>query len=586
MKHSQSEKDKMKALSDLGFSSREIAKIVLGSESKKSSVNNILNSGIVNKTTSDVGGTHEDNSRILFISDLHIPYHHPDSFAFLQHLKDKYKPTRVISLGDECFEPSVEVLTEEGFIPFSELADQKVAQWNEDWTVDYVEPTRKVEKEYNGDLIEFSQKAMTIRCTPKHNLVKIHPVKGTVHRREAWDFAGTSQWEIPRFGCQSGEGVDLTDNEIRLMVAFQADGTFTKGAARFSFQKERKEIRLKSLLEACKVPYNVHNVKRDRFQAYIEKDNVPAYFTKEFSIPVKDFTLAQKTVFVEELEFWDGTAASHHVRYSCVVKKNVEYAQMMAITAGYTCSKLGSHNCWYIDFRKRKEKTSLNTARVKMIPYTGKVYCVTVPSGMIVVRIDGHIVITGNCDKHALSYHDSDPDLYSAGHELIETQKYMKELEKMFPCMDIVDSNHGSLVWRKAKTNGIPKHYIKSYNDVLGIGKGWKWQEDLTVELPNGQSVYVHHGKAADGLKLSQTSSMNCAQGHYHEKFNIQWWANSLGLYWSMQCGCLIDSKSYAFQYANVNLRKQLIGTGLVINSIPLLEPMILLPSGRWKGPE
>lgn len=56
MKHSQSEKDKMKALSDLGFSSREIAKIVLGSESKKSSVNNILNSGIVNKTTSDVGG--------------------------------------------------------------------------------------------------------------------------------------------------------------------------------------------------------------------------------------------------------------------------------------------------------------------------------------------------------------------------------------------------------------------------------------------------------------------------------------------------------------------------------------------------
>lgn len=41
----------------------------------------------------------------------------------------------------------------------------------------------------------------------------------------------------PRFGCQSGEGVDLTDNEIRLMVAFQADGTFTKGAARFSFSK-------------------------------------------------------------------------------------------------------------------------------------------------------------------------------------------------------------------------------------------------------------------------------------------------------------------------------------------------------------
>lgn len=42
-----------------------------------------------------------DNSRILFISDMHIPYHHVDTIAFLKHLKAKYKPTRVICLGDE-----------------------------------------------------------------------------------------------------------------------------------------------------------------------------------------------------------------------------------------------------------------------------------------------------------------------------------------------------------------------------------------------------------------------------------------------------------------------------------------------------
>ena len=43
----------------------------------------------------------EDNSRVLLISDMHIPYHHPDTLEFLQYLKDKYKPTRVICLGDE-----------------------------------------------------------------------------------------------------------------------------------------------------------------------------------------------------------------------------------------------------------------------------------------------------------------------------------------------------------------------------------------------------------------------------------------------------------------------------------------------------
>ena len=96
--HSQSTKDKMKALSELGFSSREIAKLVLGSETKKSSVNRVLASeGKSVKPKKDT----EDNSRILFISDLHIPFHHEDSFDFLRHLKQKYKPTRVICLGDE-----------------------------------------------------------------------------------------------------------------------------------------------------------------------------------------------------------------------------------------------------------------------------------------------------------------------------------------------------------------------------------------------------------------------------------------------------------------------------------------------------
>lgn len=38
--------------------------------------------------------------RILFLSDMHIPYHHPDAFNFLAALKRKYKPHMVISVGD------------------------------------------------------------------------------------------------------------------------------------------------------------------------------------------------------------------------------------------------------------------------------------------------------------------------------------------------------------------------------------------------------------------------------------------------------------------------------------------------------
>ena len=40
-------------------------------------------------------------SRILIISDLHEPYSHTDSFAFLEAIKKKYKPERVVCIGDE-----------------------------------------------------------------------------------------------------------------------------------------------------------------------------------------------------------------------------------------------------------------------------------------------------------------------------------------------------------------------------------------------------------------------------------------------------------------------------------------------------
>lgn len=194
------------------------------------------------------------------------------------------------------------------------------------------------------------------------------------------------------------------------------------------------------------------------------------------------------------------------------------------------------------------------------------------------------ICLGDELDKHALSYHDSDPDLPSAGDELKKSLPVIQELFKIFPTIDIIESNHGSLVWRKAKTFGIPKHYIKSYNDVLGVDGGWKWSFDLTINLPNGQKCYVHHGKTSNVIQLSQQMGMCAVQGHFHESFKIDYWGNPTGLYWGMQCGCLIDDDALAFNYNNVNIKRPIIGTGLVIDSMPVLEPMVLDKTGRWVG--
>lgn len=188
------------------------------------------------------------------------------------------------------------------------------------------------------------------------------------------------------------------------------------------------------------------------------------------------------------------------------------------------------------------------------------------------------ICLGDEVDKHAMSFHDSDPDLPSAGDELLRALPIIKDVESLFPVVDVIDSNHGSMVYRKAKAHGIPRRYIRSYNDVLGVGDGWQWHMDLTLDMSpwDKPDVYVHHGKSNKAIRTSQAMSMSHVCGHFHESFGIEFWANPKGLYFGMNAGCLIDDDQLAFAYNNANLKRPIIGTGLIIEGIPVLEAMAL----------
>jgi hypothetical protein len=201
-----------------------------------------------------------------------------------------------------------------------------------------------------------------------------------------------------------------------------------------------------------------------------------------------------------------------------------------------------------------------------------------------IYNLNRWICLGDEVDYHAISFHDADQELFSAGHELNEAKGFMKDLSSLIPKLDVLESNHGSLVFRKAKHHGIPVALLKSYNEMLDVSDSWEWHFEMTVKLDNKMQLYLHHGKSADVFKLSQAQGMCAAQGHYHEKFNIHYWGNSLGLYWGMQCGCLIDPKSLAFAYNKNNLKRPIIGTGVIIDDQPLLIPMVLDKKGRWVG--
>lgn len=196
------------------------------------------------------------------------------------------------------------------------------------------------------------------------------------------------------------------------------------------------------------------------------------------------------------------------------------------------------------------------------------------------------IILTGDeADYHCLSFHDSDPDLpFSPSSELEKTIEKLDPIYKLFPTADILESNHGSMAYRKGKHHGIPRHILKDYRDVLNAPITWRWHSELVIKLSDGRECYFTHGKSSDGLKLSQSMSCNSVQGHHHSVFEIKYFANQKDIFWSMVVGCLIDDKSMAFAYNKLQLKRPIIGVGIILNGQPKLLPMVLNKNGRWNG--
>jgi hypothetical protein len=195
------------------------------------------------------------------------------------------------------------------------------------------------------------------------------------------------------------------------------------------------------------------------------------------------------------------------------------------------------------------------------------------------------ICLGDELDYHAMSFHDSDPDLDSSGTELVKGLGYIDTLHELFPKMDLLHSNHGSMAYRKAKHHGMPRHLLKSYNDVLGVSiDDWRWHELIVVVLPNGRKCKFVHGVSTNILAASQSIGMSLVQGHHHSLFELRYWDAGEGLHFGITSGCLIDNTSMAFAYNKLHKTRPLMGVTLIENSLPQLIPMMLNEDNRWIG--
>lgn len=196
---------------------------------------------------------------------------------------------------------------------------------------------------------------------------------------------------------------------------------------------------------------------------------------------------------------------------------------------------------------------------------------------------DTIICIGDEVDFHALSYHESNPDLPAAGDELQQAITALTPIYKLFPKCTVIESNHGSMVLRKALTGGIPTKAIRSYNEVLDAPRGWKWVDDTIVQTELGP-IYFCHGKSTTPGKLASQYGMSTVQGHYHEKAQLNYISTPERLMFDLHTGCLANDKSLALQYNKINPKRPIVSLAVIINGMPQIVPMVLNRKHRWTG--
>ena len=189
-------------------------------------------------------------------------------------------------------------------------------------------------------------------------------------------------------------------------------------------------------------------------------------------------------------------------------------------------------------------------------------------------------------DYHAMSFHDSDPNLDSASAELEKGKLWLAALAKVFPRQLVCDSNHGSMHYRKAKAHGLPVQLLRTYREIIfpdGGGDGWHWAERWTVQTPAG-SVMFKHQSSGSILVDAAHNRCNLMVGHNHGNFSIEYSTSSTDLYWGCYSGCLIDARNLAFAYGKHSLRLPIIGCTVILNGLPMLIPMRVDAQGNWIG--
>ena len=339
--------------------------------------------------------------------------------VFMPRLKDKImaRDGKVV-LRPDCYDDETSVLTPRGWVLFRDLdpAD-KVAQVHPDNTYTFVTPLKTTRMGYDGYMVRFTDfhGKCNLLVTPNHRMLWKRRKGGDRVVEAGASYVGSCESKMYRSAAAADRGRKLTPIE-RFKIAFQADGSYPSKTVkapvsgtrtyRFNFAKSRKLDRLVGICEDGGFEYSVHHEKARTGQStvYVKLPDAEQVYKDFRWVDTSDLCGNWCREFVDELSYWDATRRhAARFKFDTAVPVVADVVELVAVSAGYGVTRTTSEDV-------RKEHFSdihcLHIMKDNMLGgqaiskeyqwYTGEIHCVTVPTGMLLVKRGRGTAVCGN----------------------------------------------------------------------------------------------------------------------------------------------------------------------------------------------
>jgi len=335
-----------------------------------------------------------------------------------------------------CYDPQTEVLTDKGFVRWPDVqGGMKLGMWdNEAGTLCYEVPEYLTRDPYRGDLYRVDHGGVDLLVTPEHSM--------WVRLKDQWDAASKSQgWSgyrlIPavELGDRScvrysklapmvapawtGEGFPACDDPQALLEFigfFIGDGSARGSRANgvtFHLVKRREVEFLTDCVQRLGWPVHENKAAEGKRRFVVSAPGIGHQFEQMFywsddKKHLPDWCLRldrdDAAALLNGMRHSDGSEKRGAWVYYTGSARLAEQMQILGLHAGEACHIIKTDQpepydpMYRVMFLSRMREPVVNQGKqqTSKVPYDGMVYCAKTRTGILVVRRNGKIVLSGN----------------------------------------------------------------------------------------------------------------------------------------------------------------------------------------------